>query len=135
MKRKTLLLFTTIAIIFLVSCQKTNLPKEEEWGAELHQCTDKKIDPYICFDSLIQDSRCPTGAECFWQGTAIIKVTFTEAGNRHQFEMSLKDFPSLGYPSDTTIGGYRIAFTDLKPYPGITGPKTPYKKAFFSISR
>ena len=36
--------------------------------------------------------------------------------------MSLKDFPPLGYRSDTIISGYKIEFIDLKPYPGLHEP-------------
>ena len=91
-------------------------------SAALYGCTAKSIEPNICFDSLITDSRCPKPAVCFWSGTAIIKISFHERGNVHTFKMSLKDFPSLGYPNDTTIAGYRIVFTGLTPYPDFNAP-------------
>jgi hypothetical protein len=89
---------------------------------------------FTCFDSLLTDSRCPAGAVCFWQGTALIKISVHEAANTHSFVMSLKGFPGLSYPGDTTINGYTIIFTDLKPYPAINGPGDETSKASFSIT-
>ena len=117
------------------ACTKANIESSKEKVVALHDCTHQAIAPYICFDSLVTDSRCPAGAECIWQGTAIVEITFSETGNLHHFTMSLKGFPSLGYPNDTTINGYTIIFTDLKPYPDINHPQATETKAFFSISQ
>lgn len=122
-------------IVLFASCIKANIETGNQKGVALHSCNQQAIDPYICFDSLITDSRCPIGVECVWQGTAIIGITFSEAGNSHHLIMSLKGFPSLGYPSDTTINGYRIIFTDLKPYPDTPDSGAPEPRAFFSISQ
>ena len=122
-------------IILFISCKKADIESSKEKVVALHDCTQQAIDPYICFDSLVTDSRCPTGAECIWQGTAIVEITFSETGNLHHFTMSLKGFPSLGYPNDTTINGYRIIFTDLKPYPDINRPQATETRAIFNISQ
>lgn len=84
---------------------------------------------YICFDSLLTDSRCPQQMECVWSGTALINVTFHEGGNSHAFTMSLRGYPDFGYPSDTLISGHQIAFADLLPYPG-DGNSYPHKASF-----
>lgn len=136
MKTKIFLVFTTIAAFFLSSCQKTGFkPMEKKWEVALNSCSAKATNPYVCFDSLITDSRCPLGGECIWQGTAIIKVSFSENGNFHQIKMSLQGFPSLGFPSDTTINGYRIIFLDLKPYPDLNSSNSEKPVAYLSITR
>ena len=136
MKKRTSWSLAIISVIALfAACTKANIETGKEKIVALHDCTQQSFDPYICFDSLLTDSRCPKKVECVWQGTALIKVTFSEKGNSHQFVMSLKDFPSLGYPSDTTINGHRIIFTDLKPYPVSNGPQPTEAKAFLSISQ
>ena len=102
------------------SCKKIALKTLDKNQVALHSCTEQNVQmPYICFDSLIQDSRCPTGGVCVWRGTAIIQVTFHDNGQSDTFIMSLKDYPSLGHVSDTTINGYNISFTALDPYPDI----------------
>jgi len=125
-----------IGIIFLISCKKINL-EEANNSATLYNCTSKTIEPYICFDSLIQDSRCPIGAECVWQGTVQIKVSFHDGTQAYPIKMELGKFPFAGYTNDTTINGYRIIFTDLKPYPEVNkpAPSSTAIEAFFSISR
>lgn len=137
MKNKFLCLLVLFAgIMFFTKCKKTHLVTVNNRSVALHDCTEMSIEPYICFDSLLTDSRCPTGAECFWQGTALIKISFHEKGNVHKFIMSLKHYPGLGYPSDTTIDGYNLIFTDLKSYPDINtpSPQTKETEAFFSLS-
>lgn len=51
--------------------------------------------------------------------------------------MSLEGFPSLGYPNDTTINGFKIVFTDLEPYPDYNkpAPKARDIKATFIITQ
>lgn len=136
MKKRICCSLAILAIIALfAACTKANIESGKQKVVALHDCTQQSVDPYICFDSLLTDSRCPKDVECVWQGTALIKVTFSEMGNSHQFVMSLKDFPDMGYPSDTTINGHRIIFTDLKPHPVSNGSQPKDMKAFFSISQ
>jgi hypothetical protein len=77
----------------------------------------KKDHVRFCFDSLLSDSRCPNGVLCVWQGTAIAKFLFTV--NQDQHEITLSTFKLHGYPSDTTLMGYKIQFINLYPYPDI----------------
>ncbi len=130
----TWLLFILL-IAFSLGCKKNDFKTDSDVNSvTIYHCMEKTALPFICFDSLIMDSRCPTGAICAWQGTALIKISFHEVGTTHGFIMSLKGFPDLGYTSDTTINGYRIVFTDLKPYPSINAPNDENPRAYFTIS-
>lgn len=136
MKNKSLYFLVAIAgMIFFTSCKKNNLLTTNS-SITLHNCTPKSIEPYICFDSLIEDSRCPVGEECIWQGTAMIKITVHEGNHAYPIKMELGKFPFPGYTNDTTINGYRIIFKDLKPYPDLHRPPFPTiePEAFFDIS-
>ncbi len=136
MKNKLYWLLVLISgIIFFTSCKKNITETGNTDSVLLHNCSGK-VSPYICFDSVVQDSRCPKGAECIWSGTAIINIRFYETGNNHNFKMSLRGFPGLGFPSDTTINGFRIIFTDLQPYPDFNSPLPGAKdiKAFFILT-
>ncbi|MBS1749815.1 MAG: hypothetical protein JST63_07920 [Bacteroidetes bacterium] len=125
-----------ILILFFSACKKRVVNVTSLQSVMLGNCMERTTVPYICFDSLITDSRCPIGGICIWQGTALIKISFRESGYVHKFTMSLKGFPGIGYPSDTAIGGYKISFTDLKPYPDTNTPTRQKLKpeAFFSIT-
>ena len=109
-------------IPFLLGCTKYKLESINNNSATLYNCSSSSTEPYICFDSLITDRRCPKPGVCFWSGTAVIKVSFHEKDNVHTFKMSLKGFPSIGYPNDTAIAGYRIVLIDLTPYLDFTVP-------------
>jgi len=64
----------------------------------------------VLFNSVTEDSRCPSDVICIWPGVAAARFTFTS---------SIQD-PSgfiLYVDSDTLIHGYRIKLIDLKPYP------------------
>jgi hypothetical protein len=74
-------------------------------------------DVSICLDSLIEDSRCPKGVVCDWEGIAIVKFLFTV--NQQQSEIILSTLNWPGYPSDTTLMRYKIEFINLLPYPDI----------------
>lgn len=71
----------------------------------------------LCFDSLIEDSRCPSGVECVWAGAAIAKFSFSVNQDQHPVTLSTLDLHV--FPSDTTLMGYKIAFINLSPYPDI----------------
>lgn len=132
-----------VVLLILTACTKNNIQFQaknspehslDSNAASLGDCTTRSALPYICFDSVLMDSRCPSGVECVWQGTSVIKVSFHEAAGMHTFDMSLKGFPRLIYNSDTTINGYTITFTDLKPYPAPGGPSSESPTAYFTIS-
>lgn len=135
--RKKQVIFSGIIILAALfsACKKNRLPAQDSQSVALHECSAKLVEPFICFDSLLTDSRCPKGAECVWEGNALIKVTFHESQVSHTFVMSLKGYPSGGFPSDTTVKGYLISFTDLQPYPDINASEQTEKKASFTISR
>jgi hypothetical protein len=77
---------------------------------------DPKTHTYICFDSVLSDSRCPAGVECIWAGNAQVKFKFATSGQQPVF-FNLNTLPS--FTNDTIIGGYKFTLTELKPYPSI----------------
>ncbi len=66
----------------------------------------------IVLDSVLQDSRCPTGVECIWAGNAAVRFIFTEGNNSAKFILN-----TTLSPKDTTIAGFKIELISLKPYP------------------
>lgn len=64
-------------------------------------------------DSVLNDSRCPTGYECIWAGNAEIRFKYISTGNM-EFLFNLN---TNLIPSDTLIEEYRITMIKLSPYP------------------
>lgn len=72
---------------------------------------------YICLESVINDSRCPTGAYCFWEGNAIVRFKFEKFND----EPVLFDLNTHGgFTTDTIISGYKFSLVGLYPYPALS---------------
>jgi hypothetical protein len=102
----------------LFSCKK-NPELRTSSSVSWKNCTlvENKTDHInVCLDSLIEDSRCPLGVVCTWQGTAIAKFSVTV--NDHQQPVTLSTV-KLRFPSDTILMGYKIEFVNLLPYPEV----------------
>ncbi len=78
---------------------------------------------YICLDSVISDSRCPTGVECVWAGEAIARFKIEKYNELPSF------IDLIEGTRDTLISGYRFSFLKLLPYPqyGIQVKPEDYK--------
>lgn len=78
---------------------------------------------YVCLDSVLNDSRCPTGVMCIWEGNAEVKFKF-EKLNENPIFFNLNTH--LSFTKDTIIDNYKISLIGLNPYP-IIGTRYPQK--------
>jgi hypothetical protein len=71
---------------------------------------DQGTHTYLCLDSVLTDSRCPTGANCFWAGDAEARLKYSSSGE--------KPVTFTLHPSGSTIiSGYKFTLQSLLPYP------------------
>jgi hypothetical protein len=124
---KNLTLFSALLII-LLSCEKSgNVAKFQDMDVTVPfildnsvvisagDCAgDAKTSTYLCFESVLSDSRCPAGAECIWAGDAEARFRFTVAG-QSSITFSLHTLSS--FQTDTTASGYKFTLKSLTPYP------------------
>jgi hypothetical protein len=68
---------------------------------------------YICFDTVVSDSRCPDDVWCIWAGEARVRFRFTKRGGD-----SIMAEVKLG-SQDVIIAGYKFSFIELRPYPSL----------------
>jgi hypothetical protein len=68
----------------------------------------------VKFTAVLEDSRCPEGIQCVWEGNARIKLSATKAGeNAASLELNTSDrFAVEAQYLDCTI-----TLIDLRPYP------------------
>lgn len=66
---------------------------------------------YICLDSILTDSRCPSDVVCVWAGEAIARFKIEKFNSLPVF-IDLKEGIK-----DTVVNGYMISFIKLFPYP------------------
>ena len=70
----------------------------------------------IALDSVFDDSRCPEGVNCIWEGNAKMRSQLKTAKSQFRFDLDTQPTSNF-YQHDTTIGGYRISLLQLSPYP------------------
>ena len=118
-----------ISLSFLnFSCRKyTDEQRGSQAFIRIKSCVDKLVDSNtirLCFDELIEDSRCPKGGVCIWQGVARARFSITANGEYHWFELSTLNMPTtfrnatVSYRIDTLISGYKIKLVNITPFPG-----------------
>ncbi|HSR66701.1 MAG TPA: hypothetical protein VLU25_02075 [Acidobacteriota bacterium] len=80
----------------------------------------------VTFEEVLEDSRCPQGVDCIWQGRATIRLTLRQGEEKHSLQLTAQaGSPEL---AETRQGNYLLRLTDLLPYPkeGQTIPPTDY---------
>ena len=111
------IILTGLAIISLFSCDKedNNSDAIDTFDLIANNCITIEHST-ICFDSVLSDSRCPTGATCVWEGYATVSLKLTTHDNEnHKVELNTNPDFSI----DTMIGNIYLLLTDLTPYPDI----------------
>ncbi len=70
----------------------------------------------ILFAAVTEDSRCPEGAVCVWEGQAVISIEISRIG-RPVFPASLIN--RKGYPDQARTGfdSYQVELIRIDPYP------------------
>jgi hypothetical protein len=130
-----------ILVMFFFSCKKTNTTTEESkvqnTTIAVNTCHSFSTNSNfsICYDSLLTESRCPSDVVCFWQGVAVVKLTFTQNNSNVLFKLSTLGSLGSHYfpPKDTTINGVNIKLLDVQPYPKFIGSNNEIKKVILSI--
>lgn len=72
----------------------------------------------IKFLSVAEDSRCPRGVDCIWEGNAKVRLRLKRA-RRPPAEIELNTNTE---PQRSAAHGYEIRLTDLSPYPKANEP-------------
>lgn len=84
----------------------------------------------ICLKS-INDSRCPSGAECVWEGDAVVEFNFKSNTENKSFALHTND----KFQQDTLINNLKIKLINVFPYPDLNNPTNQNEyTAEFSIS-
>lgn len=122
--KKIFIFIVTISIV--ASCKKEVETNQLNPEIYINNCSKTMVEPTdgtlkICYDSLIGDSRCPTGAVCIWEGAAEVKLSLHRGNNIFPFKLATINNASLRLKKDTTINGITIVLEDVSPYPNTQG--------------
>jgi hypothetical protein len=117
---KVLYFVPLVFILLANSCSKDIEIKEGTIQIGFGRCVQGKIggdNLRLCFDKVIEDSRCPANAMCIWQGAAVAEFSLTKDNETSSFRLSTINMPP-NYIKDTIVMGYKIEFINMSPYPG-----------------
>ncbi|MDR8391851.1 hypothetical protein NC796_11900 [Aliifodinibius sp. S!AR15-10] len=104
-----------LGFLILLSCNSSVSPVVPKIGEKFELAFNQKVtipseDIEIEFSDVLEDSRCPEGAACFWAGNAEIVAVFNDN------EIHLNTYLE---PKKVDLSGYNIALISLVPYPKI----------------
>jgi hypothetical protein len=107
--------------VFVLGCNKKsdvneeyNLSANSIVTLKYKECVDISDFGFkICLDSILNDSRCPSGVVCVWEGDAEVGFIIEKANEIKHFRLHTQG----NFQRDTTINGLKISLQSLIPYP------------------
>lgn len=121
-----LLKVLSLAVALCASVQ-TTFADEQSGGArwvEIRLGQERKFEGHdlrIAFDRVSEDSRCPEGAKCIWQGNARIHLIASNSkGECAEFDLN-----TGVQPFEYQFGEYTIKLRQLAPHPSVNGELRP----------
>ncbi|RXJ52304.1 hypothetical protein [Gelidibacter gilvus] len=129
MKKAILLLLVCISF----SCADNDIGTQGSINLKVNGCFDKfESGAKICLDSIFNDSRCPTGVVCVWEGDAVAAFTLTKNNTVRSFNLHTNS----KFQNDTIIEGIAIKLIKITPYPLSDQPIDPDDyKAEISVNK
>jgi len=111
-----------LVVLFLTDCEKERISEDSDnlifdvsVPLAINECLyNHENQIYICLDSVLNDSRCPTGVYCIWEGNAEVRFRF-ETTNENPVLFNLNTHK--GFKTYTIVSGYKITLLNLDPYP------------------
>jgi hypothetical protein len=124
---------SSIIALLAIALSLTACNKDEEQSIQLNQIFEldyrksKSFDQgdfTITFENLIEDSRCPEGAECIWEGRAVVEIKI-----QHETDIDLHTLAtSNSIDGDNLLSvqhdNYIIKLVAVHPYPTIASSPT-----------
>jgi heat shock protein HslJ len=111
------LYFERCGIDTVVTGNQVQVPLDQEFKLgyqTMAEITGTVPGLFVTVQSVTNDSRCPVGVQCVWEGDATVTVTLIQDGSL--FSGELHTNVSVG-PRTQTLGDYDVELIDLLPYP------------------
>jgi len=119
MKAKNLFYLFAVAALFafavIAGCKKPQVPTNPI--SLSFQQTYQNRDFSLKFDSVLNDSRCPSDVICCWEGNAEVRLIYVDRYFTERRIILDTHIPDNRFRNDTTIGNVNIKLVELSPYP------------------
>ena len=123
-------IYMLVATFAFLSCSKSKISNDY---LTVSNCKDFKLPTQkvnVCFDRVVNDSRCPSDAICTMQGYAVVALKVLIGTELHDIQLAtFSGLPQLPSP-DTTIQNIKIELQELTPYPCMHCPSPPGKEKY-----
>jgi hypothetical protein len=115
-----------VIIVGLIACEKSSNQIDlstttDSVNIAVNSCIERLYSSNIrikyCFDSLLQDYRCPYNAMCIWEGYAKARFTVSINNLQHTIELYTPNVQS-NFKADTIISGIHIRLENVTPENG-----------------
>lgn len=88
----------------------------------------KDFEMNVTFNKITEDSRCPKGVNCVWEGVAVAELTVMGTYTRPMtINLSTLNNSAKGYQNSTVFNGYKITLKSVTPYPTSSSKKADGK--------
>ncbi|MCC2591515.1 hypothetical protein [Chryseobacterium sp. MFBS3-17] len=133
------LFITGLLTMSLMSCQTQKIASSDPEAAETHVNSQKNSEYIvlkegerkfldqqqmnIAFKKVTEDSRCPEGANCAWEGVATVEIELMGVYTRPKTVLlSTQSNAQRGYVENFDFAGYRFTLTEITPEPTTRRP-------------
>ena len=119
MMKALIIVLAAVLGVLLAGCQwnRDSVASGEEFSLSLGERANiRGEDLSIVFADVLEDSRCPTGAQCPWQGQVKCSVLLSKGGSTYT-----ETFTQMGLtaePATESALGYKFDFR-VEPYPEV----------------
>lgn len=126
-------ILSTFALVFLTNCNAQKESKSSE-KVTMKESRNKKIEGKVIyfaegenkflpeyqmnvtFKNISEDSRCPEGVTCVWQGAAVANVEFMGTTTRPMtIPLATTENTGRNYHKSTVFNGYTISLVEVTP--------------------
>jgi hypothetical protein len=125
---RIIVLATSFLLLFLSTV--VSAQRDQEISVKVGETKTASVSGFrLKFVAVLEDSRCPEGANCFWAGVARIQVTIeTKSGDATTVELA-----TIEENQNVEMAGYRIHLVKLDPKP--SAEKAPETKEYLAWFR
>jgi len=119
MKKITFILLLA-SLLAWVSCEVETLLLGEDYGLALDETATFEEGGFnINFSEVLEDSRCPLGVDCVWEGRALVNLAVFNATDTTNLVFATENSINLDSLIAHEYGGYLLELIAVNPYPHI----------------
>lgn len=120
--------------LFIIACEGETLVLGEDYELQLGETVNFQAGNFdIRFDEVLEDSRCPLGVECGWEGRARVQLMILEGTDSTDIELITYNSANLDSMETAEYQDYLIELKEVNPYPHIDSMSMEYS-VIFSLS-